>query len=142
MTLIPQNPVSQADLTEWYNIQAELKRLKAAESVLRSKIYKGLFPNAIEGTNSHPLDGGYVLKAVRKVERKIDVAAFKALRAEEDSDFTNLPLDALVVYKPEVVMRAYRALSDEQRHLFDQALTIKDGSPSLEIVLPASAKAQ
>ena len=55
MTQVPENEVSQADINKWYELQAQLKSIKASEMLLRTKIYKGLFKDPVEGTNTIPL---------------------------------------------------------------------------------------
>lgn len=135
MTTIPENTPTQADLEAWYKLQAELTRLKAAEILLRSKIFKGYFPAPVEGTNSHALADGWVLKGVHKINRSVDPGALGAMRPK----FTEagIKADELIKYTPELVIKEYRTLTEEQRKLFDQCLIVKPGSPSLEIVLPA-----
>lgn len=142
MAEIPENPVTQQDLNEWYTIHEELAKLKAKESLLRAKIFKGMFQHPEEGTNSVPLSDGWVLKGKYVINRTIDQAALTSLSAVDAS--TNMSalaaagvsVDSLVRWKPELVLSAYRGLAEQQRMIFDQCLIIKEGSPSLEIVLP------
>lgn len=149
MVAVPENQVTQDDLTKWYQLQEQLKAVKASEMLLRTKIYKGLFVEPTEGTNSVPLSEGWVLKAKRTIQRDIDLAAFQALatldQETQQSKFSEVGIapELMIKWKPELVIKAYRTLTPEQLAIFDQALIIKDGSPALEIVLPASAaKAQ
>ena len=137
MSDIPANTVTQEDLNEWYKLAAELKRVKAAEMLLRQKIFKSYFPDPKEGTNSHPLADGWVLKGKYPINREVDqgsLAAYKEKFVE-----AKINADALVQYKPELKLSAYRELTEDQRQLFDHALIVKPGSPALEIVLPAKA---
>lgn len=134
MVTIPENPVTQADLSEWYRLKQEVSRLQASERLLRAKIFGGLFPEPTEGTNSFALADGYVLKATHKIDRTIDEAALSVNK--ERYAAMGISIEKLVRLKPELTMRAYRALTDEQRNAFDESLTIKPGSPSLDIVLP------
>jgi len=46
----------------------------------------------------------------------------------------------LVKRKPELITSAYKALTEQARLVFDQALIIKAGSPSLELVAPKEPK--
>lgn len=146
MVAVPENQVTQDDLSKWYQLQEQLKAVKASEMLLRTKIYKGLFINPEEGTNSVPLSEGWLLKAKRTIQRDIDLAAFQALASlnqeTQQSKFSEVGIapELMIKWKPELVIKAYRALTPEQLAIFDQALIIKDGSPALEIVLPASAK--
>lgn len=137
MSEIPANAVTQDDLNEWYKLAAELKRVKAAEMLLRQKIFHAYFPAPKEGTNSHPLADGWVLKAKYPINREVDQGALAAYK--EKFVEANINADALVQYKPELRLSAYRELTEEQRQLFDHALIVKPGSPALEIVLPAKA---
>ena len=146
MTTIPENAVTQADLNEWYRLKDELTRVKTAEMLLRTKIYKGLFTAPEEGTNTLPLDGGWVIKAKRTIQRDIDLAALNVNAIVDPA--TNMSRltqngihpEQLVKWKPELVLKNYRLLTEEQMAIFNECLVIKDGSPALEIVLPASAK--
>lgn len=146
MTTIPENTVTQADLAEWYRLKEELTRVKASEMLLRTKIYHALFKDPVEGTNSIPLNDGWVMKAKRVINRSIDQAAL-LVNSQEDPETHMSVLTAhginpanLVVWKPELALKAYRELTAEQQAIFNECLVIKDGSPDLSIVLPASAK--
>ncbi len=138
MTNIPANTVTQEDLSEWYRLQDELKRIKASEMLLRQKIFGAYFQNPVEGTNSAPLTDGWVLKGKYTINRDIDPGAFGAMK--EQFIAAGIAYDAMVQYKPSLVLKEYRTLTEEQRQLFDRALIVKPGSPALEIVLPAKAK--
>lgn len=137
MVEIPENQVSQADLAEWYQLKAELSRVKSAEMLLRTKIFKAMFPAPEEGTNSYPMEDGYVLKAKHTISREIDQGTFQAMR-EKFAEHGINP-DAVVRWKPSLEVKEYRHLTEEQIQLFDQCLIIKPGSPSLEIVKPKKA---
>jgi hypothetical protein len=139
MTLIPENTVTQADLAAWYEMQDKLKALKASEMLLRTKIFKHYFPVPKEGTNTAPLDNGWVIKGVYKISREPDPALLAAFAASLREQGINP--DTLVKYKPELITKTYRELTEEQVKLFDRVLVVKPSAPSLEIVLPAKAKA-
>ena len=147
MTAIPENPVTQADLEEWYRLKEQLASVKASEMLLRQKIYKGLFKDPKEGTNSLPLgDAGWLIKAKRVINRDVDQAALQhSMAVDEATKMSRLSsngihVEQLIKWTPELVTKAYRLLTEEQVKIFDEVLIIKDGSPALEIVLPASAK--
>ncbi len=141
MTQIPANAVTQEDLNAWSEMQKQLGALKSAEMLLRTKIFKGLFPNPVEGTNSVPLGTeGWQIKAKYPINRKPDVALLTA-RAQELRE-AGIPLDSVIRAVPELATGEYRKLTDEQRHLLDQVMEIKPGSPALEIVLPKRAKVE
>lgn len=135
MTTIPPNPVTQADLESWFRMQDQLKKLKAAEMLLRKKIFDAYFPQPAEGTNTAALADGWALKGKYGYNRDVDQGALGALKDQFVA--AGISADALVEYKPSLKLKEYRTLTDEQRKLFDRALIIKPGSPALEIVLPA-----
>ena len=138
MTSIPNNAVSQEELAEWYRLQEQLKKIKASEMLLRQKIFGAYFQAPVEGTNSAPLTDGWVLKGKYTINREIDPGAFGAMK--EQFLRAGIAADSLVQYKPSLVLKEYRTLTEEQRQLFDSALILKPGSPALEIMLPAKAK--
>ena len=146
MTTVPENEVTQKDLEAWYKLQENLRAVKAAEMLLRTKIFKGMFKEPVEGTNSIPLEGGWVLKGKRTINREIDGAALQANMAIDPAtqmsrlSANGIHVEQLVKWVPELVTKTYRILSEEQVKIFDECLIIKDGSPALEIVLPAAAK--
>lgn len=138
MVIIPPNEVTQKDLEQWYEVQKELKALKAKEMLLRQKVFKWYFTEPKEGVNTIPLSHGWVLKGTYVINRDVDLASLGAMK--EQFIAAGVSTDSLVQFKPSLVIREYRTLTEEQRHLFDRALIIKPGSPSLEITLPAKAK--
>ena len=75
MTTIPENTVTQEDLSQWYQLQEQLKKLKAAEMLLRMKIFKGMIKDPKEGTNTVPLAEGWVLKGKHVINCDVDQAA-------------------------------------------------------------------
>lgn len=125
-------------LAEWYLTTQAVLPLKEAESNMRKSIFSMAFPEPKEGTNSLKLADGYVLKGIygynRKVDNELLTNIFEKLVEAE------IPIDMLVKYKPEVKVTIYKALSEQQRNLFDQCLTIEPGSPSLKIEKPKRVK--
>lgn len=140
MVGIPNNEVTQNDLAEWYRLNDELKRLKTCEMLLRQKIFGAYFPTPTEGTNTVPLEHGWVIKGKYNITRDVDPGAFGAMRDKFIEHSVNP--DKLVQFKPSLVLKEYRMLTAEQMNIFDQCLIIKPGAPALEIVLPAKAKAE
>lgn len=134
MADIPNKTIHHDDLFTWYRMQQELQKLKANEMLLRKKIFDACFPNPKEGTNSYPLPDGWVLKGKHVVNRDVDLGAFQVLRDEFEKQ--GISPDDIVEFKPVLVKRSYNTLTAEQQKLFDQALIVKPGSPSLEIVKP------
>jgi hypothetical protein len=136
MATIPEPQFDIKDLELWFKMHEELTALKASESLLRQKIFKACFPEPKENTNKFALPDGYVLNGKLSITRKLDVDAFTALKDE----FIKAGFDpySLIKNVPELVLSQYRTLTAEQKSVFDQALTIKPGSVSLEVVKPKS----
>jgi hypothetical protein len=135
MSVIPPNTTTEQDLAAWFTAKKELERVKASEMLLRMKLFGHYFPSPVEGTNTVELPSvqgvRYALKAVYPITRKIDdpvlTTAAGMLREK------GVPVDSLVVRKPELVLSEYRTLTAEQRALFDQVMEIKPGTPALTI---------
>lgn len=125
---------TQSDLTAWYEMQEKLRVLKADEMTLRKKIVASYFPAPTEGTNSAPLADGWVLKMTQPVTRGIDIAVLETMSAEFQEK--GISISMLIDWKPSLKVSVYKELEEEQRHLFDQVLVIKPGSPSLKIEMP------
>ena len=137
MTEVPG--ITQADLENWFKMQEQLTQLKAAESLLRKRIFQHYFTNPTEGVNNYPLADGFVLKGGHVINRKVlepDLEALKEAIKAEGSNLPKLPIAKLVKWKPELVKSEYNKLSDDEKKVFDRALEIKPGSPTLDIVKP------
>lgn len=131
---MPAPTVTQDDLNLWFQLQEQLNNIKAQEMDLRKKIFAAYFRTPVEGTNTEPLSGGWVLKGQYKIDRKVDEAVLVTLGSVLKEHKINVK--DLINYKPELNLRAYRNLDEEQMKLFNQVLVIKPGSPALEIVKP------
>jgi hypothetical protein len=79
---------------------------------------------------------GWTLKGTYKLTRSLDEAALPAVLAELHKH--KISTDALIKYKPSLDTRAYRALDPKWQHVLEQAMEIKPGAPSLELVPPKS----
>lgn len=149
MVEIPQDEVTAVDIADWYTLKQELGRLKAKEALLRMRIFRAFFKDPKEGMNNFELSKlgdttGALLKATHVINREVDIGAMDALRAATSAEGYNGPkLDfgKLLRFKPEVVTKEYRTLTDEERHLFDTALVIKPGSPTVDVEIPKRPKA-
>lgn len=126
-----------AKLTEWQNTKAEADKVKPIiekEQALRKEVFGLFFPAPTEGTNKFDLPEGWTLKGTYKIDRKVDEQAVPAIT--EALRGMGVNVDLLVAYEPKLKTATYKELTAEQRVVFDQALTIKPGSPTLELVPP------
>lgn len=122
-------------ITEWTQKSASLKEVKPAEMSLRKEVFGFAFPDPKKGVNKLPLYNGYILKATYKIEKYLDKAALPAiLKAMEEKREGST--EGLIRYKPELDAKAYGALDDEMKKIFDECITEKPASPALEMVEP------
>lgn len=122
-------------LAEWEDAVEALARWKEIEMDLRLKLFAGAFPNPKEGTNSHTLPDGRVLKGQYRMNRNIDEAALPAtLQALREAGVANA--DALVRYKPELAKREWNDLSEESKLIFSAAVITTPGTPQFEVTIP------
>lgn len=122
-------------LDAWEAVDQLRSLIQDCEMDMRLKLFAGAWANPKEGTNSHKLPDGRVLKGQYKINRYIDEAALPAtLEALRERGVANT--DALVRYKPELAKREWNALSEENKLIFSAAVTSKPGAPSFEITIP------
>lgn len=122
---------------EWQEVSLWLDTAKAREMELRKQLCATFFPEPVEGTNNAfaEIDGKkYAVKVGHKLNRKLDPAALDAVMPELGKlDPALCELGVLIKYEAELVKKGYNALTDEQRKIFEQALTITEGAPELTI---------
>jgi len=124
-------------LEEWRLAKAEADAVKpiiAKEQELRKQVFAAFYPTPKEGTNTLDLAEGWKLKGVYKLDRKIDEAALPAVTEQLREMGVNA--DTLVKWTPSLKTAIYKELTAEQRAVFDQALIIKPGLPTIELVAP------
>lgn len=126
-------PATMQTIHDWYTIKKKLSEIKVKEMELRKRIAKTFFPSPMEGTNNFRLARGAVMKMNQPYTRSLNPAVYQALRADFNS--AGIPKD-IVVDKPSLVLKVYRRLDEQQAKIFDQALEIVPGSPTLEIYYP------
>jgi hypothetical protein len=126
------------DIAAWFKAAEELKHARAKEILLRNRIARHFFPEAKEGTNTHVLPDGYQLKWVHKIDRNIDVGPYTVLRDQMLA--AKIALDSVVLWKPDLAIKEYRELTEEQMKLFDQCLVIKPSQGALSIAAPPKGK--
>jgi hypothetical protein len=133
----------QIKLQEWNEAlvaATEAKKAIEKEQALRKEIMALFFPAPEEGTNKVDLGAGWTLKATHKIDRKIDEAALPAVFQQLREMGVNP--DLLVRAVPALETKAYKSLAQinpDASRVFEQALTIKPGSPTLELIPPKAA---
>lgn len=131
-------------LIEWS--MAKQKLTEAAllldnEMSLRKRVMEAYFPAPVEGVNTCQLESGWEMKATYKIDRKIDEAALPAVNAKLREMGVNP--DPLVKFKPGLDTSTYKTLvqtNPEAAKVFEQAMTSKPASPSIELKPPKVKK--
>lgn len=122
-------------LDAWEQVDQLRALVQECELDMRLKLFAGAFANPKEGTNSHKLPDGRVLKGQHKINRYINEEALAVtLQALRDRGVANT--DKLVRFKPELAKSEWNSLSEEMKLVFSPALTSKIGTPSFEITIP------
>ena len=122
------------DIMEWLKVKTELARVKAKEAVLRQKIIKTFFAKPKEGTNKFDLGNDYGLKYGHKLTREVDEAMLTNLLPALKEKA--IDVDQLIERKPSLKIKNWRELNDEQHKIFDQCITTKPASGTLEFTKP------
>lgn len=120
----------------WNELQAKLASIKDEEMKLRKEIFEECFPTPVEGTATVDMPEGWKLKGNYKLTRSIDEAALPAVLAELRKH--KVPTDTIITYKPNLSLSDYRKLDPKWQRVLEQALTVKPGAPTLELVAPKS----
>jgi hypothetical protein len=122
-------------VVKWADAKRALKDAEAYELQLRLSIVHTFFdPEKTEGGETREMDDGRKIAATKILNRTIDPALLQTLTPELRDQ--GIPLDIVIRYKPEIVIGEYRKLDEKQRMFLDQILTIKDGTPQLEMRTP------
>lgn len=128
-------------LKEWDAIKKQIAPLKeqldplvAQERAIRKQLVDA-FEQKHEGSkNEIGLANGYTLKMTYKLKREIDEPALKNLYQELEE--AKVPVEMLIKQKPQLELKIYRALTEEQKQVVDKALIIKEDSHTVEIIPP------
>ncbi len=103
---------------------------------LRKEIFEECFPTPVEGTATIDMPEGWALKGTYKLTRSIDEAALPAVLAELRKH--KVSTDTIITYKPNLSLSNYRKLDPKWQRVLEQAMTVKPGAPTLELVAPKS----
>ncbi|MFZ1074786.1 MAG: hypothetical protein WAN50_00200 [Minisyncoccia bacterium] len=141
MNVAPLSPAQQQLVAEWQAADSAQKKWRETELALRSRVMREVYmmdkdTTAIDewkGTHYAPLSQGYRLKTENKTD--YNLKAGEELDAALDAIGDDVA-DLLVKWKPELSVSIYKQLPAEKQALLCASLTIKNASPSLEIVAP------
>lgn len=127
-------------LVLWQKAAAALEELKTTEMNLRKLIFGECFPNPKEGVNNLELGAGYILKGTHKlsysVSNKEGAVTDCLVNVAATGNEGPFLAQRLINWKPELSTSEYKKADDKYKKLLEPCLTIKPGSPSLELVAP------
>lgn len=128
--LTPENAYQR--LQAWWRQQKQLKAIKQAEVLERKDLTHYYFSKPQPGVNRFEMDFGFDLIFKNYIDYAVDEAAFNQIKAGDWKKHKIDP-DDLVRWKPELNVRAYNALSAQQRKFVDEFITTKESTPQLSI---------
>ena len=121
-------------LTKWWGASMALAKAKKEESELRAAAFALCFPAPKIGTNNLELGKGYILKA--KVKQNFKVSGTDEQVKEVLQHLPEGSGAGLFRWKPELSQTVYKQLTREEKLIVNDILTISDGTPELEMVVP------
>lgn len=123
-------------IQEWWLLDQHRKEVQARELELRKHIFAQSFPAPTEGSsgNKMPLAEGWILQGDYKINRTVDEATVASLRAMGDNVASLV--DSVVRWKPELNLKVWKAMAEEDRKLLAEMVIEKPGTPALEVKLP------
>jgi hypothetical protein len=117
-------------LANWCELKRVSALYKEQESEARAAVVKAFFGTLGEETKEL-LTSGVLLTATGKINRRIDEAALDAVMKEMPTNFQRA--GALIDWKPVLVTKGYKLLTKQHRKVFEQALILTPGTPTLDI---------
>jgi len=116
-----------------------VKALVDAEMAARKAVVAVWFPKPKEGTdNKAELGQGWTLKYTHKIDRTVDEATVAATKDRLREEFKINP-DTLFKVEHTLAIKEFRALENINEEAFkalQECLTVKPGSPKLEVIPP------
>lgn len=142
------NRTKDTILTEWKEANQLLTAVKAREALLRTELVGAFSMEAkpgYSGTENVTVGWGYTLKIVHKINYNLDKSDSNAKvdamldALEKSQPFGSVIAERLVKWSPELSVSEYKKLDNAQKAIVDKVLTIKDATPSIELVPPKGA---
>ncbi len=148
---------AEVTLAAWQALNADLQKMKAAESTLREKVI-GIYgdPERVKGTENTELGNGWKLQIKKNLRYTLKsgdesvttaeaVAAVMTLMCKYSSKTikagaAEVYAEGLVRWTPEISATAYEKLPDELKALLEPVLEIKTASPTVAVIEPKEKK--
>lgn len=136
-------PEQVAALQSWNEAKQQLDSAKSDEMVKRMEVIR-IIPfdsEKEEGGQSLKLNAGWTLKLERPMNYTMDKDVQKVVQALQNIATVNPgAAQELIRWEAVISTKAYKGLDDAERQLIAPVLTIKPGTPALELKPPAPKK--
>ncbi len=120
-------------LDKWEVAKIGLDHYKKQEAELRAQIVETFFQSNDTGTFHHDAPDGRDLVCVKKDNYNLDAErTYEAAHTIADAIGPALAT-RLIIWKPTLSVSEYKKLTNEQRDLLRDCLTIKPATPTLEL---------
>ena len=119
--------VNAKKIEEYRVLKDAFTVLKAQEAKMRVEILEALFSSDGTGTFNTAV-GDYNVKGIFKNNYKLDVD----LTNENWDEMSQAERDC-IVYKPNLIMKEYNKLEDDEAPMLDDYITVSPAMPSMEI---------
>lgn len=121
-------------IDQWRAAKCELERAKEAEVALREEIVRGCFYDRgnplCEGVNKTKLPDGSLVKVTYRLNRKVDLGQYSALRPVLGEDL----FFRVFNHTPSISIRTFNTLDVDTQNKINAVLVVTPGSATMEIV--------
>lgn len=123
---------------DWYAADRNQRHWKDVENQLRIEVVKLTNPDKVSGVENIEIENGWKLTVTKGEDYKLENGhgELEDILDEFDESIAKL----IVRWKPELVVKNYKALELEQQSKLGAVLTIKPSSPQVKIVPPPIGK--
>lgn len=128
--------VASADVfAKWHELSTNLRQIQQLEMIYRREVARRYFADAKpEGTAHAVTENNIKLKLVNRLNYKFVTGdKFQPLYDQLAATVGAELADMVVVWKPDVGIKAYKALTPESKAIADQMIITTPSAPSLEI---------
>lgn len=128
-----ERPKTLSELLEdWHQAKQQAEYFASLELKLRKQIFGDNFDPSLRGTQKKRIEHEMALIGVQKFNYNIDRPGLEAaLQGAGDNE--RAVIDSVISYSPKVKEAAFENLSDEDKLIVGPFITVKPGTPTLEI---------
>lgn len=117
-------------INAWVAVKEILDFVKRSELTLRNKVIEDQFLATKIGTNNKDLENGHMLKYTRSLSYKVNEDELSNIVQVLEDNF--IDISSLMKVKHELSGTAYKKLSEAEKTIVNNCLTITESAPKLE----------